>query len=46
MPGMGKHIGAIVTIFLVTTFAWMILGDDRGVREVYVMGERATPSSE
>jgi inner membrane protein involved in colicin E2 resistance len=26
MPGMGKHIGAIVTIFLITTFAWMILG--------------------
>ena len=24
-------------------FAWMILGDDRGVREVYVMGEAAAP---
>lgn len=26
-------------------FAWMILGDERAVRECYVMGERASPAS-
>ena len=26
-------------------FAWMILGDERAVRECYVMGERAAPAS-
>ena len=26
-------------------FAWMVLGDERAVRECYVMGERAAPAS-